>query len=177
LSFWACKSALSTSTVLTLVGGIYNQEILSTEEWQLPSGWVNAAEIAYPIQIRFKSQELTSSGTETWIKSTAALSESGSTTPQSSSTAQPSSQSGLSTGAKIGLGVGLGVGIPLLILSIVFGIIFYRKRTRATHLSRNQYSSSYGSEMPMQSPFVTKGRRPEYQQGRQELEAREMWQR
>ena len=95
---------------------------------------------------------MTSSGTETWIKPTALLT----TTPTTSATPNPgisptltssptatpsgvpSPSPGLSMDAKIGLGVGVGIGVVLLILLFLVGLRLGIRRRQAAARQRDQ---------------------------------------
>jgi LPXTG-motif cell wall-anchored protein len=110
--------------------GIFDDETLSTRSTSVE----NYKILAYPVQIRFKDSDLTTSGDETYVRRealpTSSITDSSSASDGTStptSTPDGGGSGGLSTGAQVGIGVGVGLGVLILIIA---AILFWRRRRR-----------------------------------------------
>jgi hypothetical protein len=115
--------------------GIFDDDTLSTRSTSVE----NYKILAYPVQIRFKDSDLTTSGDETYIRRealpTSTITDSSSASEGTStptSTSDGGESGGLSTGAQVGIGVGVGLGVLIL---IVAAILFWRRRRRYSKVS------------------------------------------
>lgn len=156
-----CASQLFTTTEVVVLDNLFNQKTLSTKLYTPPSrpdrDPVYEWEVAYPIQIRWRSEDLVDPTT------------SGTAPPTPTSTPEPSSNDGntnsLSAGAIAGIVIGAVVGVSLIIAATIAVFVVVRRRRRAAAygpLHREQQSES-------QAPASLESS-PKYSAGPQELE-------
>lgn len=126
--------------------GIFDDEPLSTRSTSVS----NYKIVAYPVQIRFKDSDLTTSGDQTFVRQevlatadpTATASDATGTSDGSdgpTETPTEGDSEGLSTGAQAGIGVGVGLGVLVLIIA---AFLFWRRKRK------------YAKVVPQESPPV-----------------------
>lgn len=124
-----CGSALSTSTSVTVLDNVFQQNVLSTRIWTLPTELAYSWQIAYPIQVRWKSGDFDPAKKTSTDPSTESTSS-----PKTSDTSHSSSGGGdgLSKGAIAGIVVGVVVFL-LLVAALIGSLLFIaRMRRRQT---------------------------------------------
>ncbi len=122
---------MSTSTSVIVISNIYDQKTVSTRPFTFMSGFTNSWQIAYPIQIRWKAEGLSTTSSDATVSAgtvsrTGVTASSTSTATATRSNNEPS-HSKLSTGAIVGIAIGAFVFFALLAAAILF---VYRNRKR-----------------------------------------------
>lgn len=127
--FSLCISELSTSTSVIVLNNIYQQQIVSTRSFTVPSGDAYMYEIAYPIQVRYKEGETIPTGAVSSSSSnvgSAVLSQSQSQRSPSDGSSGSKSGGGLSGGAIAGILIGAIAALALVVVAVLL-LLLYRK--------------------------------------------------
>lgn len=148
-------------------------------------------QVAYPIQIRFKQSQLTTTASEVFIgdfapttgsmiagatsttsssATSSAASSKATTAPGNSNLADSHDSGGLSTGAKAGIGVGAALAALLIIGLSVWLVVMRRKHKRLQDRMSSTPGYPQPGEIKNQSQFVESQVQP-YVAPRSELES------
>lgn len=151
---FACESFISDDFPVTVINNFQDQKVITTK-LEMPDGPV--AQIAYPIQIRFKSAELSGTGDAQMIvtslgnggEGNGAQTGDSATLPQQ--TGAPQNNGGadgeLSTGTKVGIGLGVALGVLLLILCLlIFCIPAFRRRIKGAFTGNKSRAVDFESD-------------------------------
>ncbi|KAH8902629.1 hypothetical protein BR93DRAFT_931857 [Coniochaeta sp. PMI_546] len=133
----ACQSPLSTSTPVVVIDNIFDQKTLSTRTFTLPPTLSYSWQIAYPIQIRWKSGDFAQAS----VTSTSSTSTSTTSSPASSIGGGPTG-SRLSTRAIAGIVIGVVIFV-LLLGSLIAAIILLMRRRRQPQTTASYSGSTY----------------------------------